>query len=43
MATALRAVVVIVKEFQWDQRPGPLQNGLIYNSTEINLEFLKSQ
>ena len=29
MATADRAVVVFVKEFQWDQRPQPLQNGLI--------------
>ena len=28
IATADRAVVVLVKEFQWDQRPQPLQNGL---------------
>ena len=31
MATADRAVVVFVKEFQWYQRPGPLQNGLIHH------------
>ena len=31
IATADRAVVVLVKEFQWDQRPQPLQNGLIHH------------
>ena len=39
MATADRAVVVFVKEFQWDQRPQPLQNGLIHHSTKIYLVF----
>ena len=31
MVTADRAVSVILKEFQWDQRPRPLQNGLIHH------------
>ena len=42
MATADRAVVVFVKEFQWDQRPKPLQNGLINHSHQINLVFKKN-
>ena len=39
MATADRAVMVFVKEFQWDQRPQQLQNGLIHYSTKINSVF----
>ena len=31
IATADRAVVVLVKEFQWDQRPRPIQKGLIHH------------
>jgi hypothetical protein len=31
MAKANKAVMVFFKEFQWDQRPRPLQNGLIPN------------
>ena len=41
MATADRAVVVFVKEFQWDQRPQPLQNGLIHHSPKIYFVFKK--
>ena len=42
MATADRAVVVFVKEFQWDQRPRPLQNGLIHHSLKNTLAFKKN-
>ena len=31
MGTAGKAVMVFVKEFQWDQRPQLLQNGLIHH------------
>ena len=31
-----KAVVVFFKEFQWDQRPQPLQNYLIHHSTKIS-------
>ena len=41
MATADRAVVVFVKEFQWDQRRQPLQNGWIHHKLKINLTFYK--
>ena len=36
MATADRVVVVIIKEFQWDQTPQPLQSGLIQHSQKNN-------
>ena len=39
MATADRAVVVFVKEFQWDQRPQQLQNGLIHQLPKSYLVF----
>ena len=42
MATADRAVVVFVKEFQWNQRPQPHQNGLILHKPKINLAFRKN-
>ena len=32
LATADRAAVLFVKEFQWDQSPQPLQNGLFHYS-----------
>ena len=41
MATVNRAVVVVVKDFQRDQWPQPLQNGLIHHSPKIYLVFNK--
>ena len=41
MAPADREVVVFDKEFQWDQRPQPLQNGLIHHSTKKFYVFKK--
>ena len=41
MSTADRVVVVSIQEFQQDQRPQPLQNGLIHHYPKIN--FLKKQ
>ena len=39
MATADWAVVVFVKEFQWDQIPQPLQNHLSHHSTKISFFY----
>ena len=39
MATAYRAIVVFVKEFQWKQIPQPTKNNLIHHSTKIYLVF----
>ena len=39
MATTDRAVVVFVKELQWDQKPQPLQDGLIHHSPQIYYVF----
>ena len=43
MATADRAFVMFVKEFQCNQQPRPLQNGLIHHSPKINYIFKISQ
>ena len=35
------SVVVVVKEFKWDQRSQPLQYGLIHHSNKIDLVYKK--
>ena len=40
MATADRAVLVFVKEFQWDPRPQPLQNSLTHHSNKLYFFFI---